>query len=581
MTKGTASSGRNLAARRSRSILVVTVVFLLVAAAQLFMIQIVRGDELAEQGRVVRTSASAIQAPRGSIVDANDVVLVESRTTYHIAANQKALLEYRNIDGNGVVVGEGPAEAARLLAPILGIDQAELGGMLIGDSTYQYLAKNVQPDTYREIRALGIYGIEWEPAFERLYPGGSLAGTVLGSVDVDGSGNSGLELIFEDELTGTPGEESYEIGPTGAVIPGAKVVSKEVQPGDTVNTTLIADLQFAVQKEVDAAVTTYGAEWGSAVVMDVASAEILALADSNTASPVDGPQASKSVQMVFEPGSVGKILTFVGALEKGLITPETPFILDDTYTTSNGQTFKDFSQHGVVSRTATGVIAESLNTGTVMIGEQIPAEERYDLMRKFGFGQETGVQLPGESAGILTSPDEWDGRTFYTTMFGQGYAINAVQAASLMATLGNGGVRVDPTLISGLTHSDGSRTELERGVPVEVVHPESAQTLIRMLESVVSAPPGSSAAVDGYRVAAKTGTAETGTGELISTMVALFPADDPQVAISTVLYKPATSFGASATTAPLVHEIVSDCIRVLGIPPSREAPNLFPSQPAA
>ena len=581
MSRGVADAGKGSASRRSRSILAVAVIFLLIAAAQLFMIQIVRGADLAEQGRVVRTSASAVQAPRGSVVDADGVVLVESRITYHIAANQKALLEYRNVDDKGNIVGKGPAEAARLLAPILKMDQAELGGMLLGDSTYEYLAKNVEPDVYREIRGLGIYGIEWEPSFDRLYPGGSLAGTVLGSVDVDGNGNSGLELMFQDELTGTPGEESYEIGPTGAVIPGAKVVSKEAQPGDTVNTTLVADLQYAVQSALDSAVDAHGAEWGSAVVMDVASAEILALADSDTTTPEDGPQASKAVQMVYEPGSVGKIFTFAGALESGVITPETSFTMADTYTTSNGQTFSDMVPHETFTKTATGVIAQSLNTGTVMIGEQIPPGERYDLMRRFGLGEKTGVQLAGESPGILTSPEDWDGRTLYTTTFGQGYAINAVQAASVMATLGNGGVRVAPTLVTGFTGADGTVRELERGVPTEVVQPEVAQTLIRMLESVTNGGSGYLANVEGYRVAAKTGTSEIGTGGTIANMVALFPADNPQVAISTILYKPTGLYKGSETAAPLVHQIVTDCIRVLGIPPSKEAPALFPSAPGA
>ena len=387
--------------------------------------------------------------------------------------------------------------------------------------------------------------------------------------------------MFQDELTGTPGEESYEIGPTGAVIPGAKVVSKEAQPGDTVNTTLVADLQYAVQSALDSSVDAHGAEWGSAVVMDVASAEILALADSDTTTPEDGPQASKAVQMVYEPGSVGKIFTFAGALESGVITPETSFTMADTYTTSNGQTFSDMVPHETFTKTATGVIAQSLNTGTVMIGEQIPPGERYDLMRRFGLGEKTGVQLAGESPGILTSPEDWDGRTLYTTTFGQGYAINAVQAASVMATLGNGGVRVAPTLVTGFTGADGTVRELERGVPTEVVQPEVAQTLIRMLESVTNGGSGYLANVEGYRVAAKTGTSEIGTGGTIANMVALFPADNPQVAISTILYKPTGLYKASETAAPLVHQIVTDCIRVLGIPPSKEAPALFPSAPGA
>ncbi len=554
----------------------VTVAALMVSAVQLFMIQIVRGDELADQGRMVRTSASAVQAPRGKIVDADGAVLVESRATYHIAVNQKNILEYRHVDDSGNLVGRGPAEAAALLAPLLGVDEAELGGKMLGDQTYVYLAKDVDASTYRQIRKLGIYGIEWEPSFKRNYPAGSLAATVLGSIDIDGNGNAGVELTYNDALTGTPGEESYEIGPTGAVIPGAKVVSKEAVAGETVNLTIHSDLQHAVENAVNEAVEYHVAEWGAAVVMTVDSFEILALADSGNQSPSAGPQASRALQMVYEPGSVGKILTFTSALDKGVIDPETEYLVADSYTTTNGQVFTDINPHEPVYRTATGILANSLNTGTVIVGEQVPAEERYAMMKRFGLGQMTGVQLPGESAGIMSSPDQWDGRTFYTTMFGQGYAVNAVQAATIAATLGNGGVRLEPTIVSGTTAENGEFTEVDRPAPVEVVRPEVAATVVKMLESV-TAPKGTGvlAAVDGYRLAAKTGTAEIGDGGTIANMVALFPADDPQIAISVVLYRPTYLHLAGESAAPLVQQIASDTIRALDIPPASEPATLF------
>lgn len=568
----------NAPVRRVRAIMVVTVVALLVSAMQLFMIQIVRGEELADQGRMVRTSASSVQAARGTIVDAEGVTLVESRTTYHIAVNQQNILEYRQRDEDGHIVGRGPAAAAAQLAPLLGLDEAELGGTMLGDQTYVYLAKNVDAATFREIRKLGIYGIEWEPAFERNYPAGALAGSVLGSIDVDGAGNSGLELVFNDALTGTPGEESYEIGPTGAVIPGAKVLSKEAVSGQTVNTTIHADLQHAVENAVNSSVELHQAEWGSAVVMDVETFEVLALADSGNVSPSKGPQASRAIQMVYEPGSVGKILTFASALDEGAINPETEFLVQDTYTTSNNQTFTDIHEHEPLYRTSTGILAESLNTGTVMVGEHVNAEDRYRMITQFGLGQLTGIQLPGESPGILSAPDAWDGRTYYTTMFGQGYAINAVQGAVIAATIGNGGVRLQPTIVSGTTNEDGVYAPIDRPAPVEVVRPEVAQTIVKMLESVTA--PGSTgalAAVDGYRMAAKTGTAEIGEGGTIANMVALFPADHPQVAISVVLYRPSYLHLAGESAAPLVQQIALDTIRALDIPPSSEAPALFKS----
>ena len=163
---------------RSRALFAVTLVMLLGAGAQLFNIQIVRGAELAEQGRLVRTSASSIQAPRGKVVDSEGQILADSQMTYHIAVNQKNILEYRNIDENGSVVGEGPEEAARLLAPILGLDPSELGGKMLGESSYEYLAKNVDEERYREIRRLNIYGIEGEPRYTRVYPAGDTVGGV-------------------------------------------------------------------------------------------------------------------------------------------------------------------------------------------------------------------------------------------------------------------------------------------------------------------------------------------------------------------------------------------------------------------
>lgn len=574
----TSNARRNDPKRRSRGLLIITVVALIVAAIQLFMIQIVRGEELAEQGRDVRTSASAVMAPRGTIVDADNNVLVDSQMVYHIAVNQKHILEYRHIDSKGVIVGRGPAEAARLLAPILEMDEAELGGRMVGEDPYVYLAKKIDAQRYREIRKLGIYGIEWEPIFERLHPAGSTAAQIVGSVDADGKGNSGLELVYNEELTGTAGEESYEIGPTGEVIPGAKVISKAALPGATVHTTLHSDLQHSVQEAVDEAVTFHNAEWGAAVVLDVATSEVLVLADSGIEDPSVGPQTSRAVQMVYEPGSVGKLLTFASALEHGIIGPETSFTMGDQYTTSSGQTFKDFSEHGQYERTATGILAQSFNTGTVMIGEQMSDADRYETMKLFGLGDVTGIELPGEATGLLTEPQTWDGRTRFTTMFGQGYALTAIQAATIAATIANDGVWQPPRIVSGLTTADGVFHESKPPTPVQAIRPEVAQTLFTMMESVTTPEhfgTGSIAAIDGYRISAKTGTSEIGTGGTVSNMVAALPSDDPQIAIAVVLYHPKVGTTSAESAAPLFKEVALNAIRALDIPPSSEEPRLY------
>lgn len=564
---------------RSRALFAVTLVMLLGAGAQLFNIQIVRGAELAEQGRLVRTSASSIQAPRGKVVDSEGQILADSQMTYHIAVNQKNILEYRNIDENGSVVGEGPEEAARLLAPILGLDPSELGGKMLGESSYEYLAKNVDEERYREIRRLNIYGIEWEPRYTRVYPAGDTVGAIVGFTNQDGDGVAGLEQALNEELIGVPGEESYEIGATGEVIPGAKVVSVEAQAGETVHTTILLDLQHSVQEALDEAVAAHRADWGAVVVREVATPNVLVLAGAGGEDSEGMEHVSPAIQMVYEPGSTAKLLTFATALEAGTVGPETSFTVPDHLTTSNDQEFVDVFEHETFERTATGILAQSLNTGTVMIGETVTDADRYDVMKRFGLGDPTGIELAGESQGLLSTPDTWDGRTRYTTMFGQGFALTALQAASIAATIGNGGVRVDPRIVLGTTDASGQFTAAETPAPVEALRPEVAQTLLTMMESVVDADQHGTAAgghISGYRLAAKTGTAEImGEGGTIANVVALLPAEAPQVAISVVLYNPKVGHTGAESAVPLMRQVALDTIRVLDIPPSTESPRLY------
>ncbi len=566
--------------RRGRVIWVFALIALLACALQLFNIQIVKGAELAEEGRSVRTRTSALDAPRGAILDVNGQVLVETQATYHIAVNQKAIGDYRRFDDEGELVGQGPAEAARLLAPLLHRDPTELGGEMIGDSTYRYLARDVDAKTYRAIRALRIYGIEWEPSFERVYPSGSTAASVLGSVDSEGNGNAGLELTFNDLLVGTAGQEAYEVGPTGAVMPGAKTVIKEALPGQTIHTTLHSDLQHSVERLLDEAVAQNGAQWGAVVVLEVGTGNVLALADSNNQNPALGPSASRAVQMVYEPGSTFKVVTFGAALEEGTITPLTEFTVPDQYEIG-GQVFKDLAPHETQRRTATGILAESSNTGTVMVGATVPEQRRYDISSAFGFGKPTGIELPGESGGILHTPQEWDGRMRYTTMFGQGVAVTAIQSAVMASVIANDGVWVAPTLVQGFSDQEGNFHEPEPTDPVQVLRPEVAQTLLLMMESVAEAGTGGLAQVEGYRSALKTGTAENPGGGIVPSMIGVVPADQPVLAISAVLYDPKNTLTAGVSVAPLFAQVSAEALRSLSVPPSKEAPVLYPSEPTS
>lgn len=583
------SGSRSAPPRGPLVIWVVMLVALLVIGVQLINVQIVQGPELAAQGRELRTAESTLQPRRGDIVDATGAPLATSVQTYHIAVNQNKILKARvydtNEDGETIELGRGPAAAAQVLAPLLDMDEAELGGLFIGTSTYQYIKKNVSIDVWRQIRGHQIYGIEWEPSYERIYPNGTVAAGIIGSIDGEGAGNSGLELTQDDVLKGETGVLALEYAPGGQVIPGGKQVSKPAVNGKTVHTTLRLDLQHAVEEQVNAAVEKYNADWGVVAIEEISTGKILALADSGMQEISNKPQAVRAAQFAVEPGSVGKIVTIASALEHGKVSPESVIPTPYKYTTADGQSFIDSHQHPDYSRTVTGVLAESSNTGTVQIGQMLTDSDRFDLFQRFGFGQETGIGLPGESPGLLQSPDEWDGRQRYTTMFGQGYAITQLQQVAMVATIGNGGVYLPPTLIDGWTNADGTYEAAPMREPKQVLDKDVAQTLVTMMESTTAweSGTGASFALDGHRTAAKTGTAEiiengAYTGNATN-VVAILPAENPTIAISVLLYRPRSGLLAFQSAGPLFHDVATEAVRSLGVPASKDPAQLYPTEP--
>lgn len=577
-------------ARRARWILVVSTCVLVLCVARLFYVQVVRGPSLAEEGQTVRTSVSDIAAKRGSIVDANGLVLADSVQTYHIAVNQVNIRKWRHFedqkqaDGTtrSVLVGKGPAEAARQLAPLLGMDPVELGGRMVGDQTYVYLQKNVDAVTYRKIRELGIYGIEWESVFQRSYPNGNTAAPLVGTVNEEGTGSSGLEASFDDLLQGTPGKEAFEIAPNGAIMPGGKQTTQEPEDGATVTTTLHADLQHSVQEILDARVKQHQADWGAVVLTDISTGKVLVMADSGSQSPDNAaPQTVRSVQYAFEPGSVGKVITMATAMEKGTVTPTTeftvPYALDIP---GEDLPITDFHEHETEPLTATGILAESSNTGTVLVGETVTDQDRYDMMHALGLGQPTGIELAGESEGLVRPADQWQGRDRYVSMFGQSYMMTALQEAGVMATIGNGGVRMAPRLVDSWTLPDGTVHQPDPTQPVQAMSSEVSSQLLRMMESTVATDEGTGqmAKVDGYRLAVKTGTAEI-PGGTVSTVAGVVPADAPRLAVAVVLYNPKVGWLSSDSAAPLFGEVVTQAVRNLGIPASTQAADLYPIAP--
>jgi cell division protein FtsI (penicillin-binding protein 3) len=440
----------------------------------------------------------------------------------------------------------------------------------------------VEPEVARQVADLHISGVFVEQVSARDYPNGSLAGDIIGFTDARSVGLQGLEHALDGELSGTPGTEVYERGGTGQAIPGGYRSGQRAVDGRSVRLTIRSDVQWKAEDAIAQATATSGASSGQIVVMVPSTGEILALADDSTINPnAPGPDAGKAlssaVSDVFEPGSTGKVVTMAAALETGVVSPTTQFEVPDTYTVGS-QTFIDSHPHEMQHLTTTGILAESSNTGTVMVGQRMSPQTEEEYLRKFGFGTATGIEMPGESPGIMHPAAEWDARTRYTVLFGQGLAVTAVQAASVYATIANGGVRVAPHLVAGWTEPDGTWTPVKAPVSTPVVSQQTADQLLTMLESVVDDGTGVLAAIEGYRIAGKTGTAqEMATGGITASFVGFAPADDPQVVVAVILHNPQTSIYGGDVAAPVFADVTAYALTALHAAPSGTPATLFPT----
>lgn len=571
---------------RRRTVLVVVVALLLtVFSGRLLWLQGVGGDAIAAEALQNRLTTSQLVAARGTITDSEGEVLATSVDRYDIVVNQRLLKTWSTTEDGTTY--SGAAGAAQLMAPILGVNAAELGATLDGDAGYKYVVKNVLPEVWQAVRELRINGITSEQVAERVYPNGNLAGNLLGWVNSEGNGAQGLESTLDAELSGTPGETTYERGRGGQQIPGGFEESTAATDGRSVQLTINSDIQWKAQQAIEQRVADTQSDSGTIVMTSVKTGEVLAMAESRTVDPND-PGAddtlwggSSAVSDVFEPGSTAKIITMAAAIETGITDPLEQYTVPYNYTTANGQTFKDSHEHAGMQLTTTGILAESSNTGTVMIGQDLPEQVRHDYLSKFGFGQKTGIELPAEQAGRLWDADKWDGRTKYAVLFGQGLSVTALQATDVFATIANGGVRVTPHLVKGWTEPDGTYTPAQAAETTQVVSPETAQTVLTMMESAVDEGTGSAAAIPGYRVAGKTGTAQAwaadGTQGITASFIGVAPADNPEIAVSVVLHNPRTSEWGGTVAAPVFSDVAGYALTELGIAPSGTQPQLFPT----
>jgi len=574
--------------RRARLLLALALAVLVVFAGRLVQVQALDARSVAEQSLRDRIGPERpLPAQRGDILDAEGNVLATSVERRTVVADPLIVDQYKRVEDKEVVAA-GLEDAVRDLSSLLGRDEDDVRTALTAEGRYSVVAKGITPEVWSEVAGLGVPGITSESTWARSYPGGTLAGGVLGYTGGDdGAGLGGVEAVMDEELSGEDGFQRVERGRMGQAIPMGE--SERVDPvrGGDVRLTLDRDLQFTAQERAESVREQAKAEWVSVVALEVSTGKVLALAESPSVDPEEVGSTdpallgSRSVSDVFEPGSTSKVVTAAAALEEGVVEPLDRFTVPYRMTTQNGQSFRDSHHHDDEPLTFAGILGESSNTGTIQVGERLTREQRHDYMQRFGFGQQTGIELPGESAGLLSPADQWDGRQQYTVLFGQGVSVNALQAAEVYATIANGGVRIPPRLVEATVDADGTEHEAQRPAGTRVVSEETAQQVSTMLEGVVAEGTGDAAAVPGYRVAGKTGTAEApsptgGYSGYTSSFIGYAPADDPEVVVSVVVQRPTNGFYGGQVAGPLFQDVMAFALAQRGVVPSGEPARLYP-----
>jgi cell division protein FtsI (penicillin-binding protein 3) len=569
----------SLAHKRIRGLVLILAVVMFMFGLRLVQVQALQAGDYRERAVNEMEKVKTLQAPRGDITDINGVAFARSVAATSIVVDQTQITD--------------PAKVAVFVAPILGMKVAEVQDSITGTRKWNMVAPNAKPATWLKLSAAldqynsrfkamspdRIIGFFPERSYVREYPSGSLIASLIGFVNHDGVGATGLESSMNSKIKGIDGKYSYANG-YKAEIPGSQSEIIPAQSGTSIRLTVDRDIQWVASKAIADVVKSTRALSGTVIVMDPKTGHILAHATAPTFDPNDTTKVSlvamrnPSVLDVYEPGSTGKVMTIAAAMDEKKITPETVLTIPDKLKRST-KVFKDHEPHPTQRLTTAGILAVSSNTGSIKIGEMLSNDKLYDYLTKFGIGTKTGSGLPGESRGILPKVADWSGTTAPTVAFGQGYSVTAMQATSVFATIANDGVRVSPTVIAGTSDSSGNYTPSEARDNVRVISPETAAKMRLMMESVVSANgTAPSAAIPGYRVAGKTGTAQRIDDTCgcyrgyTASFIGFAPADKPAYVISVTIQDPKGMHWGGYLGGPVFKKVMSFVLQTKGIAPT-------------
>jgi cell division protein FtsI (penicillin-binding protein 3) len=553
---------------RRRIILIFLVLLLSLGgvAAKLFFLQIQQRDRLAERATKQYQRRLPILSRRGTIYDRTGRELAVSLKVTSVFAQPAAV--------------EDPAATAKALAPILDQPASDLAARLTTDKPFVWLQRQLDPAQAEAITDLNLKGIGLFPESRRYYPRQELAAHVLGLVGLDDRGLEGLEHQYDDLLGGQPEFVSAQQDALGRVIFRQEEPERRAPIFD-LTLTINEVLQYITERELQRAVEHSRAKAGTAIVMDPWNGEILALANQPTYDPNNyrisnaAARRNRAVTDAFEPGSVFKVILAAGALEEGVVRPGDRFFGENGAIEVSGVTIRDHEKYGWL--TVREILTHSSNVGAIKIGQKLGKSFYYHYISGFGFGSLTGLDLPGETPGLMRRPKGWSALSLSALSLGQEISVTSVQIATAFAAVANGGNLVRPHVVRGLTAQDASLSRQVEPVAIRrVISPETAQTLLEMLRDAVEQGTGKQAALEEYTVAGKTGTAQKmdpATGryshqKIVASFVGAVPAESPRLVILVLIDEPETLRWGGSIAAPTFRDIARDALKYLQVPPS-------------
>lgn len=547
-------------------------------AARLFYLQVLQGlsyYELAERQFLRKVRG---ESHRGEICDRNGVVLATTIESQSLYIHPKELRKF--------------PESLNFLRNCVALDRGQLNQKLDSDQNFVWLERKMSPTIASSIAEKNLKGMGLVSEQTRYYPNGSLASHVVGTVGLDNHGLCGIEHALDSFLTGKAVVTSQlQDGKGRRILQGSPTrEGNALNAGRTKSVVLTIDrtLQYVAEKEIREGVEHNQAQWGIVIIQNPQTGEILAMASYPSFDPngfskgkvtgIEGSVDNPAVTKMFEPGSTFKVITFAAALEEKKVE------LNEEIECEGGKwKFKDATindHEGYARLSLSGVMEKSSNIGTAKIGLRLGKDILYRYARAFGFGTKTGIQLPGETAGLLRPPQIWSPVSLPIISFGQGIGVSALQMTGAFSSIANGGNLMEPILIKQLNDYRGGKLEtitFEPKTVRKVISEQTASTLRKMLLAVSEKGTGLNARVPGYRVAGKTGTAQKinpqtkkyYTDRHLASFAGFLPAEDPKLVCLVILDEPKKDYWGGTTAAPIFSRVMARAVKILGIPPDQ------------